>query len=310
MNRIRHVITRSVPRSLLRCVRMIVSPYILPGSYKGRLVRYERTERGRFSSNRESDLALLRMYSHVVDKGLNRPDWMPGHGHASYMMAKGLLEKHALTDDPSVVWARQIIGEYEKRQMACCGSTPHLGMLVYPPPIKPDDLLRQMRYRISSRSYEDRRVGIGSIERIVEAALEAPWSCSRQALRVYASVNPDVACSVAHCFRGFSSFGSFVPCIMVFCVDLRPYSIPAELFVPHLDVGLACANAALMASSLGLAMVFLSWGSRTVDDERRLRTQFAIPDHYEIVVGACCGYPDRNPVRPARKKVADTLVWR
>ena len=85
--------------------------------------------------------------------------------------------------------------------------------------------------------------------------------------------------------------------------------MPRELFVPHLDVGLAAENAALMASSFGLSIVFLSWGSRTADNEHRLRTRFAIPEHYEIVVGAACGYPSLSPVRPARKRVTDTLVW-
>ena len=70
------------------------------------------------------------------------------------------------------------------------------------------------------------------------------------------------------------------------------------------------SNAALMASSLGLSIVFLSWGSRTVDNERRLRTQFNIPTYYEIVVGGCCGYPSRTPVRPVRKPIAKTLIWK
>jgi len=310
MNRIKRVIARFVPRSILRCARMAMSPYVLPRSYKDRLERYERTEKDLFAADAESDLALLRMYSHILDKGLHRPDWSPGHGQTTYDTAKRLLDKYARVDDPTVLWARRVINRYEQRQMACCDKTPLPAIPVEPSPLDPEHLLRQMRYRVSSRDYENRRVDAASIEKIVEAALEAPWSCNRQALRVYASVDPETASSALSCFKGFTSFSKFTPCVMVFCVDLRPYLVPAELFVPHLDAGLACANAGLMASSLGLSIVFLSWASRTAEGERRLRTELAIPDYYEIAVGACCGYPSQNPVRPIRKPVAETLIWR
>lgn len=310
MNKVKRIIARFVPASILRHIRVALSPSVLPKSYKERLACYEKIEKNFFAADSESDLALLRMYSHILSKRLYTSDWAPGHSKLIYDRAKSILDRYAAADDPTVLWTRGIINEYEERQMARPSTISPLGGPMEPSPLAPEDLLRQMRYRVSSRHYENRRVDVASIEKIVEASLEAPWSCSRQALRVYASVEPETARSALQCFKGFTCFSQFVPCVLVFCVDLRPYSMPKELFVPHLDVGLASSNAALMASSLGLTIVFLSWGSRTADNERRLRTQFNIPDYYEIVVGGCCGYPSRTPVRPVRKPIAKTLIWK
>lgn len=309
MNKVKRIIKRFVPTSILRYIKVSLSPSTLPENYKERLAYYEMVEKNLFAADSESELALLRMYSHVLDKRLNTSSWEPGHSQFIYDRAKSILERYAAANDPTVLWAKEIINEYEERQKA-----PKIisrsGGPIEPPPLAPEDLLEQMRYRVSCRHYANRRVDVASIEKIVEASLEAPWSCSRQALRVYASVEPDTAKSALECFEGFKSFSEFVPCVLVFCVDLRPYSMPKELFVPHLDVGLAAANATLMASSLGLTIVYLSWGSRTKDNERQLRKQFNIPDYYEIVVGGSCGYPNRSPIRPVRKTVAKTLMWK
>jgi len=310
MNQVKRIITRLVPASILRHIRAALSPSALPENYKERLACYEKVEKNFFASDSESDLAILRMYSHFLDKRFYTSDWAPGHSRFVYDRAKRILDSYADTDDPTVLWARGIINEYEDRQRARPNTISPLGKIMEPSPLVPEDLLRQMRYRVSSRHYENRRVDVASIEKIVESSLEAPCSCSRQALRVYASVEPETARSALKCFKGFTCFSQFVPCVLVFCVDLRPYSMPKELFVPHLDVGLAASNAALMASSMGLTIVFLSWGSRTADNERRLRKQFNIPDYYEIAVGGCCGYPSRTPVRPVRKPISKTLIWK
>lgn len=309
MNKVKRIIKRFVPASILRYIKVSLSPSVLPANYKERLAYYEMVEKNLFAADSESELALLRMYSHVLDKRLNTSTWEPGHSQLVYDRAKSILDRYGTIDDPTVSWAQGIIKEYEERQMVpniitrSCGS-------IEPPPLAPADLLEQMHYRVSCRHYANRRVDVASVEKIVEASLEAPWSCSRQALRVYASVEPETAKSALQCFEGFKSFSEFVPCVLVFCVDLRPYSMPKEIFVPHLDVGLAASNATLMASSLGLTIVYLSWGSRTKENERRLRKQFNIPDYYEIVVGGCCGYPSRRPIRPVRKPVAKTLIWK
>jgi nitroreductase len=86
--------------------------------------------------------------------------------------------------------------------------------------------------------------------------------------------------------------------------------MPMELFVPHVDVGLVAGHAALMASALGLSITYLSWASRTKEHELALRQLLTIPDHYEVVVGAACGYPLRVAVKPQRKPVRTTLVYR
>ena len=309
MNKIKQLLVR-IMRSIWWGRTKIRPPYILPHRYKQRLKRYEKIGNNSFGTDGESDLAFLRMYAHILDKPLHRVDWAPGHSADFYRDVKKLLADYGQSNDPTVLWARDIVREYEARHMVPPGTVFPLGEPVGPPPLGPEKLLEQMCYRTSIRHYKNRPVDQALVERITEAALEAPWSCSRQALHIYASVTLETVGKALSCFKGFTHFSQFVPCVMVFCVDLRSYAMPNELFVPHFDAGLASSNAALMASSLGVSMVFLTWGSRTPDTEHRLRTLFKIPDYYEITCGACCGFPAQKQHRPARKPIVETLIWK
>jgi nitroreductase len=306
-NRILHVARAIVPRRLVRGLRRLRWPYILPRTYRDRLWHYQHVAMGRHADDEESDLATLRLYAHVLDKGLHAEGWEAGHSVAVHEKASGLLAKYADSDSPTIAWAKEILEEFDRRQTADPRSHQPFGRDPAPPTLSPDEMLGQMRLRTSSRTYQQRCVEQETVERIVAASLEAPWSCSRQALRVYGSIKPETAEEILSCFKGFTRFGDFVPCSLVFCVDLRPYGLPRELFVPHLDVGLAAGHASLMASTLGLSVTYLSWGSRTVEMERKLRRLLDVPDYFEVVVGGACGYPEREAIRPVRKTVSSTL---
>lgn len=307
LNNMRRWVVQHLPSGLIRRLRRILKPYVLTREYKSRLHHYVSAADGKYAHDAESELALLRMYTHIVDKGLHRIDWTPGHSRAMYAKARTLLQKHRSLGGPTIAWACDVLEEYDARQESGKADT-ELGTPPEPAVVGAEELLAQMKRRSSCRQYEDRPIAPAVMNRLVEAALQAPWSCSRQALRVYATVDPTKAEDVLRCFKGFTSFSHAAGAI-VFAVDLRPYSMPKELFVPHLDAGLAASCAALMASSIGLSLTFLSWGSRSDAGEKTLRKIVSLPEYYDIVVGVSCGYPLRIPVRPARKSVDQCLCW-
>jgi nitroreductase len=301
---------RFIPARIRRC---LVAPCILPAGYRSRLDRYEEMALGHFENGPDVAIAQLRLCAHVLDKGLCRSDWEPGHSRALYEQGRCLLNR--LAQDPAgepdeLKWARDIFEEYERRE---AGAVSPASTGAAPAPdaaLAPEAVARLIRTRSSVRHFQERPVSPRVLEDIVAAAIQAPSSCNRQTLRVYASLDPARVHDVLACFSGFTGFSPYVPCALVFCADLRPYYFPNEIFIPTLDTGLAIENALLMATAHGLSATPLTWGSRRSGDEERLRALLDVPKHMDIVAGAACGYPHQPAVPPVRKTVAATLVLR
>ncbi|HPR69556.1 MAG TPA: nitroreductase family protein [Kiritimatiellia bacterium] len=303
----KNLLRQLIPLRIRRCLR---SPLILPGSYRSRLDRYEQIALGGVEHSSDSQLAQLRQYAHELDKGLHRKDWEPGHGEAVYQKARclyGQLAGNAASPDGVFRWIQDILSEHEQRQHQPPDQVTPLAAEHEPFRLDPDAMAKAIAARVSSRWFQSRTIPETVLNQIVEAAAQAPSSCNRQTLQIFASLDPARTIEILKCFKGFTGFSPFIPCAMVFCADLRPYLFPNELFIPTLDTALAVENALLMASAHGLNATLLTWGSRNTEEDRRLRRILGIPDHIEIVVGAACGYPEKNAIRPARKSVADTL---
>lgn len=305
----KNLIKRFLPASALNIMRKLRRPYLLDWRYADRLRRYEQFDGMYESGTMQLHGATVRRLAHNVEKGLNRSDFEPGHSCRVYDQVKAILSKYD-EDDGTGDWARSLLRDYESAQVDV-GVLDEKYRRKYQrnaDHLDSSRLLSFLRLRRSCREYQDKLVLESDINLIVEAALEAPSSCSRQALKVFCSLTEKKTKAVLECFTGFTCFSENVPAAMVFCVDLRPYFLPKELFVPTLDVGLAASNAALMATSLDLSMTYLSWGARRQEQEERLRRLMGIPEYCEIVVGATCGYPAYVPHRPERKHVSSALT--
>ena len=305
---VKTLLKKVLPSTTTRFLRNVISNHKEAASYRHKLRRYLKISTLVRNDDPEFCLSMLRMYAHILDKGLHRQDWEPNHGNTVYKEAKRFLVLSNGTSDPTFHWGKAVLLEYERRSLGNgTDINQKLHEHVVAPPITPQQLMQHVKYRTSIRSFEQRRITEEDAKRIAEAALEAPSSCHRQTLRIYATTDPECAPKVGSCFHGFAGFSAFVPAFFVFCVDLRPYSFPAELFTPTLDTGLAVENALLMASSLGISMTLLNWTGKSPAEER-LRSYLGMAEHEAVVVGAACGYPGEAASKPARKAISSTLV--
>ena len=299
---------KSLPKRLKRDLRELANRRKKAAAYRLKLQPYRWVSTQEDTVDVESCLAKLRMFAHVVDKGLQRHDWESGHSTSAYSNALHYLDLCSGSDDPTYTWAKGIIADYEKgRASQCprCGKVE--GKCQYISPVDATDLMSLLKFRTSIRCFQGKPITEEAAQMIAEAALEAPSSCHRQTLRIYGSVNPESVGSIAGCFHGFTGFSEFVPLVLVFCADLRPYTYPVELFTPTVDTALAVENAMLMASSLGISMTLLNWIGKS-DSEQRLRSYLEMPQHEAVVIGAVGGYPSSLPTRPIRKPVSQALI--
>lgn len=306
----KHLIKKLFTPKQMHLLRKLRHPFLLDARYAKRIGTYVALDGVYGNSTIQGHGATLRRLAHNVEKGLNRSDFEPGHGRLVYDQVRQILKDHSI-EDGTKCWAEEILADYRIAQadLQILEDKYRKKYFRNAANLDPSVLLEHVRLRRSCREYTDRQIDESSIRQIVEAALEAPSSCSRQALKVFCALRPERAKEVLDCFTGFTCFGGAMPAAMVFCVDLRPYFLPKEIFVPTLDVGLAATNAALMATAQDMSMTFLSWGARKVEQEVRLRSILQLPDYYEIVVGATCGFPQYLPRRPERKHVSEAVEF-
>ncbi|MCL5257287.1 MAG: nitroreductase family protein [Chloroflexi bacterium] len=168
---------------------------------------------------------------------------------------------------------------------------------------------RLLKERRSIRHWTDEEVPDEMIDQVLQAALWAPHGtnlCSLRFLVVREKNEPGL-------FRG--SFIPGGPVHIVACQDRRVYyADPSYEDDPAmgenkrvLDCGAAMQNMVLMAYSLGLGPVWLTFSSGM---RERLRARFGLADYLEMVTYLDLGFPALTPMPPGRMALNEVVLAR
>ena len=254
--------------------------------------------------------AILRKYAHILDKGLQRCDCETGRSMGFYVLAceaMNHIDGTELVHDPSIIWARNKVLEYEAFQVRNC-------IVGTPVPFVEtsctyEQLHDVMVTRRSVRSFSSREVPRLEIEKIVSCVNWAPASCNRQTVRVFIADTPEVIRICLGVNSGATCTSDNIPCFMSFCADVRPYDMPHEMTLPVLDTALGVQNCCLAAHTLGIGMTLLNWTHHTEEQAKVLRKTLGIPSYFRIVANAVLGYPAQGAPLPARKSDHSTYTF-
>lgn len=297
----------------LRIRRWLFHPMIVSNSYREEVDVTESVLLMRHDgANLDSEFwaAMLRKYCHILDKGLQRHDCESGHSKDFYALAlearDKITEKNVL-DDPSVLWAKNKIIEYEEFQGKTCWKSE--GTRFAPSICTYDQLCDVVQSRRSVRIFQERTVERTDIERIASVINWAPTSCNRQTSKIFIADSPKSVEECLHSNSGATCLSDNVPCFMSFCVDLRPYDMPHEMTLPIIDSALGIQNCCLAAHSLGIGLTILNWTHHSSVQDKQLRKVLGIPSYYRIVANAVLGYPAVGAPIPARKRSEATCVF-
>lgn len=305
---------------LLKAFRQLLSPILKISVIRQILVHYYyrniikpsemvfRFRQTGGSDDEEFLMAELRKNGHLIDKGLQRSGWEPGHSSQAYAEAKSILSRlktSRILHDPSVIWVKEIITDYEnirKSKNMISRRMDYQNTLC-----TLDSLLDAIHTRRSIRQYQRRPITEEIIKKIVDVINWSPTSCNRQTAKVFATND---AATVQSCLKlcpGGGGFGNFVPLFICFCSDIRAYEMATEVMMPYIDVSLGIQNCNLVAHTLGISMTLLSWAGHTNQQDRKLRQILGINANYEVIVNAVGGYPEHGVVAPSRKTIDSTL---
>lgn len=251
--------------------------------------------------------AKLRRLAHMIDKGIQIDGYEIGRSLRYYDEAQNLLGRIKSADvlkDPSVIWAKKKLREYEVKQK---GPPQKLNHPVPKTNCSYENLLNAIMTRRSCRNFSRKPVPDDILKKVIKVIDWAPTSCNRQTAQVFATNNPELVREcMANC-SGATCFSDYVPVFFSFCSDARAYSIPKELVMPYIDISLGIQNCNLTAHSLGLSLTLLTWTGRTEQEEKNLRQLLRIPKYCEIVVNGVAGYPQAGVDVPLRKSLDHTL---
>lgn len=200
-------------------------------------------------------------------------------------------------DITTVVWAEKVLEAHEERIAG--RSLPKISLKKYGNESIDilDDIIKGRR---SVRSFKEKDIDKGVLDRILEAGLWAPSGCNRQTIEYLVL---DAEDDVRFCQRLAGEGHSFpreAPVCVVVLVDPRSYALPAQRHMAYLEGGATVQNMLLSAHSMGLGSCWLFWSKRSPEFYAR----FSLAPWLLPVAMICVGYADLLPVIcPDRKQL-------
>lgn len=280
--------------------------YIVPSYYKGFIQEAERNFSFILEESSGKDILLARKYGHILDKGLQRPDVEPGHSRAFY---KALVEKVCRLErdgcgqEPTVLWMKQKISEYEKLQELGKTGREYSSSIQSEHRCDYERLLNVIKGRRSNRQFLTKTIEMDVVNKMLSVVDWAASSCNKQPVKVFYEGDSTKVPACLKCCAGGTGFSDYVPLFLAFTADIRGYVWPSEIMLPFIDVSLGAQNLFLAAHTLGVSGTILSWAQKTKEQEDRLRSLLNIPENHQIVFCAVMGYAAYDYEAPARKEL-------
>ena len=275
-------------------------PLLVPRYYRRLIQENERYFDLAGQDSVGKDLLLMRKYAHIVDKGVQRKDAVPGHSRDCLNDLRKILSSlpDSCRDEPTVQWARGVVEQYERLQE---GSLEPVFHPVPKPAVGYEELCRLIRQRRSNRCFSPETIAPDIAEKLIAVANWAPSSCNKQPIKCFYTLDQKQAKKGLECCKGGTGFCGAIPSFWVFCADCRGYVWPTEAYLPYIDVSLGVQNLFLAATALGISGTILSWAQHDSNEEKEVRSLLNIPDYEIIVVCAILGYAEYQYNPPVRK---------
>lgn len=277
---------------------------IVPSFYKSIIKDADKYFRYSLKESPEKDVLLMRKYAHIIDKGLHRKDVSPGHSMVYYQLLKETLNKLSVTpykDDPTYKWAQSKIKLYESLQQSPETFTPLEGLNPSVQAVDYEDFVKLVQSRRSNRFFLEKKITDDVAFKLVSVSNWASSSCNKQPVKLFYTLNPELASECLKCCKGGTGFSPFIPSFWVFAADSRGYVWPSEMMLPYIDVSLGAQNVYLAAQTLGITGTVLSWAQKSEEEDTQLRKLLSIPDEYVIVFCSVMGYASSTYMTPVRK---------
>jgi nitroreductase len=167
------------------------------------------------------------------------------------------------------------------------------------------ELFEVIRKRRSIRKYQQKPVENDKLEKILEAANQAPSAGNRQGYEIVVVEDSAIRLSLAKASLG-QVFVASAPLSLVFCANEKrssaKYGERGKGLYSLQDATIAAAYAQLAATELELATVWIG----AFNDEE-VKTAIGAPNHARPVAILPLGYAAENPGPTSRRTLSDLV---
>lgn len=252
------------------------------------------------SLSSEIEYSFLRMYCHMLDKGMNNAYFESGHSQSVFNETQMLYEKllPIYGNDREYEWIREIISRFEKAQKVGKPSLNNTEPYVYSS-TDIENHLNFIRRRTSCRNFLQKEIPNDIINKIVEIAIDAPNGCCRQVVRYYISQNKSIVKEAQSMIEGMTNFTN-VQCLVCVAAEISYYDI-VDKNLRYIDASLSTENFLLGASLYGVYGTICNFLHASNTEVSRCKELFGVKDSEDIIMFIAIGYPTVIPEKPARR---------
>lgn len=251
----------------------------------------------------EIKYSMLRVYCHMLDKGMNNIHFERGHSLGFYKKAVQLRDEliPIYGNDNCFLWVKDIINRFEKAQE---NGKPELENVV-PSNAYSEEKISEYRQillnRTSCRNFIPKKIPSYVLEEIVKIAIDAPNGCCRQVVRYYVSQNEKVVNSAIPHIAGITNFSN-VQCLVCVAAEFNYYDI-IDKNLQYVDAALSAENFIIGATLYGVYGTMCNFFQATPKDVEICKQLFNVADTENIVLFIAIGYPISIPQKPARRSL-------
>lgn len=249
-----------------------------------------------------ADFALLRQLCHMLDKGLNNPNFEVGHSYQICNQAKVLYNKlqTRYADDLSFVWAGRILQKFENAQISGEPVLENNDIFIYDE--ESINILSNFIYnRVSCRNFINKVIPEEIIRKIISIAVDAPNGCCRQTTRYFLTQNPNLIMELSKNIAGITNFNNIQALVAVTaeatCYDLTDKNLQ------YVDAALSAENFILGASIYGIYGTMCNFFRAKSNEILYCKNMLGIPASQNIVLFIAMGYPCVLPAKPQRQNL-------
>lgn len=168
------------------------------------------------------------------------------------------------------------------------------------------EFLNLAKKRYSVRKYVPKKVEKEKLDLILEAGRIAPTACNMQPQRILVLETAEGLAKLKKAAKIFDA-----PLALVICGDKNAVWVRPQDGKKTIDIDASIVTDHMMhqATELGLGTLWMTWF-----DPKIIRSEFAIPENYEIVNLLLIGYTDGSSLSPdrhseTRKPIKDTVFY-
>lgn len=256
----------------------------------------------KYHMRQSSDIkfSTLRMYCHMLDKGMNNIYFEKGHSLNIYNNAVALRNQLGSTyeNDSAFKWVNEILSRFESAQAS---GKPELKLrepIVYTKE-KIDEYTSFIINRTSCRNFLIKRIPDTVLEKIVKIAIDAPNGCCRQVVRYYITQDKEkIKHAVPH-VAGITNFSN-IQCLVCVAAETSYYDL-IDKNLQFVDAALSAENFILGASLYGIYGTMCNIFHANKQDIEVCKNLFKVKETENIIMFIAMGYPISIPEKPTRR---------